>query len=306
MSPSAKTAHANGTTRMLGSLSAPRPRYHPPMHAIADPLPRTSLGEEIRRFRVARARMEASGVPMFEPRSIWPGLKGIVEDPNETAHVFTLFESMIGPLEVRGIGHFLESSRGRALLDARPKLVERLSDRAWLASLPEGSLGRAYLAFVTREGISAMGLVEASHRGAVLGTGGEGDLAFVGDYLRDAHDVWHAATGYSGDVVGELSLLAFSFAQMGNLGVGLVVGLALALGPVLPTPLTRVSRRVIAKGYVRGRRANWLPTVDWIPLLPRRLEEVRRELCIDRVAPYREIRVPVGESLLDLGKKRVA
>lgn len=276
------------------------------MHAIADPLPRAPLGEELRRFRVARAHMKASRVPMFEPRSIWPGLKGIVEDPNETSHVFTLFESMIGPLEVRGFGHFLESRRGRALLDARPRLVERLSDRAWLASLPEGSLGRAYLEFVTREGITAMGLVEASYKGAVLGTGGTDDLAFVGDYLRDAHDVWHVATGYSGDVVGELSLLAFSFAQMGNLGVGLVVGLAIALGPVLPTPLTRESRGVIATGYVRGRRARWLPTVDWIPLLPRPLDAVRRELRIDPLRPYREIRVPVGESLLELGTKRAA
>jgi ubiquinone biosynthesis protein COQ4 len=269
------------------------------MHEIADPHPRTSLPEELRRFRTARDAMRRAGVPMFVPSGILPGLKGIILDPNETSHVFTLFSSLIGPLEVRAIGHFLESERGRALIDARPDLVGTLSDRDYLASLPEGSLGRAYLDFVMRENISADGLVDASVKGTQLLQGDTG-ADFVGEYLRDAHDMWHVVTGYSGDVVGELALLAFSFAQVGNLGVGLLVALSAALGPVLPTPIDREGRRVIVGGFLRGRKSRWLPTVDWLPLLARPLHEVRRELGVSDGVRYREVRVAKGESLIHL------
>src|SRR5690606_37878116 len=157
--------------------------------SIADPHPRTNLKEELRRFRAGQNAMRAAGVPMFTPEGILPGLKGIILDPNETSHVFTLFSSMIGPLEVRAIGHFLESPRGRELIARRPNLVAALSDRDFLASLPEGSLGRAYLEFITRENISADGLVDASVKGTQL-LKGESKADFVGEYLRDAHDVW--------------------------------------------------------------------------------------------------------------------
>jgi ubiquinone biosynthesis protein COQ4 len=268
------------------------------MAEIADPHPRTSMKEELRRFRMAHEAMKKTGIPMFTPGGILPGLKGIIVDPNETSHVFTLFESLIGPLEVRGFGHFLASERGRALIEARPDLVGALTDRERLASMPDGSLGRAYLTFVTREGISADGLVAASEQGKHLLRHNETGSAFIGEYLRDTHDLWHVVTGYHGDVVGELALLAFSFAQMGNLGIGLLVSLSLVLGPLLPSPLDRDARRIIANGYRRGRRSLWLPTVDWIPLLPRSLDEVRRELGIADAVRYRELRVAKGESIV--------
>ncbi|NLY94492.1 MAG: hypothetical protein GXY23_10755 [Myxococcales bacterium] len=268
--------------------------------SIADPHPRASLREEIRRFRRAQEIMREAGVPMFTPSGILPGLKGIIFDPHETSHVFTLFSSLIGPLEYRAMGHFVESPRGKDLLARRPNLVAVLSDRARLAALPDGSLGRAYLEFVTRENISADGLVEASVKGTRL-LKGKGEADFIAGYLRDVHDVWHVVTGYHGDVVGELALLAFSFAQLGNLGVGLLVGISAALGPVLPTPIDRDGRRAIVEGYRRGRRAKWFPTVDWIPLLERPLVEVRRELGVEiEGAKYREVRVEKGQSLIQL------
>jgi ubiquinone biosynthesis protein COQ4 len=270
------------------------------MSEIADPHPRTSLKEELRRFRMAHEAMKKAGIPMFTPAGILPGLKGILLDPNETSHVFTLFESLIGPLEVRGFGHFLASERGRALIEARPDLVGALSDRARLASLPEGSLGRAYLDFVIREGISADGLVAASEQGKHLLRQNETGSAFIGEYLRDTHDLWHVVTGYHGDVIGELALLAFTFAQMGNLGIGLLVSLSVVLGPLLPSPLDRDARRTIVDGYLRGRRSRWFPTIDWIPLLGRPLDEVRRALGIADEVRYREVRVAKGESIIRL------
>ena len=37
------------------------------------------------------------------------------------------------------------------------------------------------------------------------------------------HDLWHVTTGYGRDALGELSLLAFTYAQEKNRGIGAIV-----------------------------------------------------------------------------------
>jgi len=81
--------------------------------------------------------------------------------------------------------------------------------------MPEGSLGRAYLAFVESEKISPQGIREASKSEWCLEPA-DTELAFIQSRMRDTHDVWHAATGYRGDVLGEVGLLAFMLAQNGR------------------------------------------------------------------------------------------
>ena len=36
------------------------------------------------------------------------------------------------------------------------------------------------------------------------------------------HDLWHVTTGYGRDALGELSLLAFTYAQEQNRGIGAI------------------------------------------------------------------------------------
>ena len=67
-------------------------------------------------------------------------------------------------------------------------------------ALPEGSLGREYLAFVEAEGISADGLVEASDIARQRSEAAE--LRWIRNWLRDSHDLWHAVLFYTtGDAV---------------------------------------------------------------------------------------------------------
>lgn len=268
-----------------------------PLGSLRSPL--GSLREEGRLFLRTAKLMHRAGMPMFHPTRIAGGLRGILEDPNDTRHVFTLFESMIGPLEVRAVGRFLESAEGRALFAKRPPVVQALTDRARLRQMPDGSVGRAYLAFVESEGISADGLVEASRQGAITEHVTHPELAFLREYMRDTHDLWHTLTGYRGDIVGELSLLAFGFAQMGNLGVGFLVltGLlasALAGGQPgakgLVDPRVFQNRDVIMGGFVRGLRARFLPVTDWVELLEQPLEDVRRQLVVKAAPDYEQVR----------------
>lgn len=258
-----------------------------------------SLRHEARSFVRTAKLMHRAGMPMFHPSRIAGGLKGILQDPNDTRHVFTLFESMIGPIEVRQVGQFLESPEGRALFAKRPPVVQALTDRDRLRQMPEGSLGRAYLAFVESEGISADGLVEASEQGRITEHVTHPELAFLREYMRDTHDLWHTLTGYRGDIVGELSLLAFGFAQMGNLGVGFLVLTGLAVSALgggkegakgLVDPRVFQNRDVIVGGFLRGLRARWLPVTDWVALLERPLDDVRRELGVGTVPDYEPVR----------------
>ena len=59
-----------------------------------------------------------------------------------------------GMSEERLVRRFLASAEGQRLLTTRPSLAEALADREALAALPEGSLGRAFLAFSERQGRS--------------------------------------------------------------------------------------------------------------------------------------------------------
>lgn len=270
---------------------------------IADPLPRAPLRSELAHFFRTWRNMSRGSFPIIAPIRATKGLVGIIRDPHETAHVFTLFEALIGPLEATAMAHFAESARGKALLENPPALIPALSDRAALAALPDGSLGRAYLDFANQEGITADGLIAASDAGRVFDfVPGEDIYRRIGDYLRDSHDLWHVVTGYQGDIIGELALLAFTFAQMGNLGMGVLVGLAATLGPRLPTPIDEDSARAIREAYIRGRRAKWLATVDWVPLLELPLEQVRHELGLDGPPDYPVRRVDPGTPLVQLGR----
>jgi ubiquinone biosynthesis protein COQ4 len=102
--------------------------------------------------------------------------------------------------------------------------------------------------------------------------------------MRDTHDLWHAATGFKGDVLGEASLLAFTLAQHWNTGVAFIVVAALLKG------FGRMETAVIRDGFRRGRAAAWLPAQEWESLLPLPLEEVRARLQLGAPPVYTPIR----------------
>src|SRR5262249_44325661 len=145
---------------------------------------------------------------------------------DDLPQVFTVIEAFSGPAIALNMRRMRRTSTGARLLRDRPDVAALLRDREALARLPEGSLGRAYLAFMESEGITAEGIVEASEQGSDA-AGRTADLAYLKDRLRDTHDLWHALTGYRGDVLGELALLGFTFAQTKNPAIALIVIAAL-------------------------------------------------------------------------------
>lgn len=223
------------------------------------------------------------------PRAL-RAMRALVKDPEDLPQVFTIAESLSGNALFKVCERLGESENGRRLLEQQPDIVDRLSDRDALARAPEGSLARAYLDFVEREGISADGIREASKTGTQgIASGWPQDVRWTRERMRDTHDLWHVVTGYAGDLVGETALLAFTYTQTRNPALAMIAGVGTLKLSGIPGG-GRQARQAVLAGLRRGRRAAWLPEQPWETLLDQPLDDVRARLRIAPLSPYREVR----------------
>ncbi len=221
----------------------------------------------------------------FDPKRAFRAARALVANPDDLPQVFAIIESLQGKNLQRLHKRMSETESGVRLLKSRPDIVALLADRAALARLPEGSLGRAYLAFVESENISAEGIRAADREGMTESGPLPAPFDFVHARMRDTHDLWHAAIGYGGDVLGEAALLAFILAQIKGRAIALIVGIAL-----LKTKGRPDARRVIFDGFRRGQKAAWLPAQEWETLLALPVEEVRSRLGLGSPPVYTRVR----------------
>jgi ubiquinone biosynthesis protein COQ4 len=222
----------------------------------------------------------------FAPRRAFRAARILANDPDDLPQVFTIIESLsFGTLQ-RVADRMRKSDAGRRLLEKRPDVVTLLEDRAALARMPEGSLARAYLDFVESENISAEGIRAAADKGMKNEMALPPELEFVHARMRDTHDLWHAAVGYKGDVLGETALLAFTFAQTWNPAIALII----AIGVAKTLGVAPEARKTIFDGFRRGRKAAFLPAEDLESMLAMPVEEVRRRLNLESPPVYTPIR----------------
>ena len=219
----------------------------------------------------------------IRPLEAWRAIRALLKDPDDTAQVFRIIDALSGNTGERLFLRFRRDPSGARILAERRDLLAVLSDRGMLEALPAGTLGRTYADFVSREQLTADGLVDASEAERSRRNYGW-ERRLLQDRLRDSHDLMHVVTNYGRDLVGEAALLAFSFAQTLNPGVGFIVAVAwfkAGRGKV---------RGLIVDGFRRGRRAAWLPAFDWEGALSRPLDDVRRELRIEVAPSYEAVR----------------
>jgi len=226
-------------------------------------------------------------LPKLEVRKAITAVRALAANPGDLPKVFTIIEALSGGTQARIARRLARTEGGQRLLRDKPDVVKVLEDRAALARLPEGSLGRAYLAFVESERISAAGIRAANVEGSIRERALPAPLDYVHARMRDTHDLWHAVTGYQTDILGELGLLAFGFAQTRNPGVALILGFGLWKLFSFPGAWSH-----IADGYRRGRKAAYLPAVEWESLLDQPVAEVRARLSLEAPPKYQPLRAP--------------
>lgn len=218
----------------------------------------------------------------LHPIDAWRAFRRLMSNPGDTTQVFAIFRALRGGSGVRAFQRFAASSTGAALLARRPSLLAALSDRVTLRRMPEGSLGRAYAAFMDEENLTADGLVMASQTADWDSDVVPPEMDFFRARMRDAHDMTHMLTGYGRDPLGELCLLAFMYAHTKNKGMAFMVLMSWSRLPPVARDAVKQARR-------NGKKARWFSDLDFEAMLPRPLNDLRLELNIAEPTLYRAL-----------------
>ncbi|MEP2827608.1 Coq4 family protein [Parvibaculum sp.] len=221
----------------------------------------------------------------IQPLKALRAIRALIADKEDTSQVFRIIDALSGGANDRQFNRFVKTETGQRILNEKRNLITALNEREYLSSLPEGTLGHTYYEFMAEEDLTADGLVEASE--VVPEREGRTEAERIFGYrLRDQHDLWHVTSGYGRDGLGELALLAFTYAQTRNRGIGFIV-LVGARITSKTVPDVKVWR-VLREAYRNGKKAAWLPQTDWEAMLSKPLSEVRELLKIETPTAYRE------------------
>ncbi|PHH86987.1 hypothetical protein CDD83_9457 [Cordyceps sp. RAO-2017] len=174
----------------------------------------------------------------------------------------------------------LADATGRRILRQRPRITSQTLSLPALRRLPEGSVGRAYVSWLDREGVSP------DTRSAVRYVDDE-ECAYVMQRYRECHDFYHAITGLPVVREGEVALKAFEFANTLLPMTGLSV---LAAATLKPRERQRFWSIYLPWALRNGARCRDVINVFWEEQLDRPVDHLRRELGIQRPPDLRDMR----------------
>jgi ubiquinone biosynthesis protein COQ4 len=223
----------------------------------------------------------------LQPVRALKAVRRLIADKEDTAQVFEIMRALSGKAIPKGYQRLLATPQGGRIAYEREEFAQRLSDPAWLASFADGTVGAAYRDFIAPRGLSAEGLAEESRKVADTDIDAAHPLAWYARRMRDVHDVWHVLTGYGTDALGEVCVVAFSYAQTRSLGFA-VIALAGArqFGRARNgQPYTQAAR----EAWRHGKACAWLPAVDYPALFALPLNEARAQLKIQPNLIYQSI-----------------
>ncbi len=221
----------------------------------------------------------------IRPLTALKHFRNLIADKEDTEQVFHIVNNLRGGRYIKEAIAFLQSNAGKALRAKDENLPDMLDDHAALWKMPAGSLGRAYVEFMEREGLTANGLVEESKKfGATVPQFGD-QIEWFYNRMRDTHDMNHILTGYGRDPLGEQCVLAFSYSQNFSLGF-YFIAYAGGLEVKKHAPAGAPIFGAIREAQRNGAKAKVIGYQDIVALLPLPLEEVRAMLNIASPTKY--------------------
>ena len=222
----------------------------------------------------------------------------LIKNKEDTTQVFYVIDALNGNSFQKQFVKFANSELGVKRLEEKRYLPKLLDNHDWLRTLPDGSLGRAYLNFMSTEGLTAQGLVDEYTSSGVKRDFGHADMNIYGDRLRDTHDMLHVLTGLGRDALGEASVLGFTHAQHGGLGV-LFIAYGAAWEVRKTAPKDAPVLKSIHEARRVGRAAKDIVFEDLMELLPLPLDEVRKKLSIELPTQYHEVHRVMRDNGMD-------
>ena len=174
----------------------------------------------------------------------------------------------------------LSDPTGRRILRLRPRISSNTLSVEKLRALPENTVGRAYVGWLDREGVSP------DTRSQVRYIDDE-ECAYVMQRYRECHDFYHSITGLPIVREGEVALKAFEFANTLIPMTGLSM---LAVTTMKPAERSRFWSTYLPWALKNGSRSKELINVFWEEQLERDVAELRAELGIEQPPDLRDIR----------------
>ena len=223
------------------------------------------------------------------PLKAWRHFRKLIANKEDTEQVFHIIQALNGKAVIKKFTAFKASEDGRERLKQKRDLPAILDDHARWEALEQGTLGRAYVDFMKREGLTAQGLVDeyegfARQKNEEL----DPDILWYGWRLRDTHDLCHVLTDYGRDAMGEACVLSFSYGQ--NRGLGVIFIAILARFEIRKrAPKGAPIFRAIWQGLSVGNKARKVARQDIIALMEEPLDVVRQRLGIKPPSYYPQI-----------------
>ncbi|MEO0449634.1 MAG: Coq4 family protein [Pseudomonadota bacterium] len=224
--------------------------------------------------------------PKRRPLKAWRHMQKLIADKEDTTQVFHIIQALNGDSSRRDFLKFMKSGNALELLRRQTFLPDVLDDHAPLKALPKGTVGRTYVDFMEREGLTAHGLVNESLEQRKLHEQYDDDLLWYVNRLRDTHDMYHILTGYGRDALGEASLLGFTHSQHGGMGVSFIAFMGQRQISKAAPQAAHV-KEVIAEGRRNGHKAKRIIEQDIEAILDHPLEDVRLDLGIEKPVLYK-------------------
>lgn len=239
-------------------------------------------------------REQAADFPYgpVRPFKAWKAFWDLVEDRDDTTHVFEFFHAVNGRSAGRSFRRFLASDFGRKML-ADPHYIDRvLLDRAGLEAAGPGTVAAAYLHYLDSENLHPLGVHQAAKDAAPeLWERMERDYPEYAVMRRTTailHDLYHVLTGYGRDPLGEAVLLEFAGAQSGNRGarmLGRAAGLRIR-AEIRSWPVGRMMNTAVKM----AREAKEFALIDPADYIYLPLDEARAMLNVRPDPVYARIR----------------
>ncbi|MEP5939097.1 MAG: Coq4 family protein [Erythrobacter sp.] len=223
----------------------------------------------------------------FRPFKVLHHFRKLVEDKEDTEQVFHIIEALKGKKGHRQGWDFIRSAEGQRMIRKNTDIPAMLDNHDRWADLPENSVGKHYMRFMKREGLSAAGLVAESHKWQDKSQRIQDQTEWYFERLRDTHDLFHVLTTYNRDGLGEAALLGFSYEQNHNLGV-LFIAYAGTRQRLKETDTKAPLFDAIREGRRLGKAAAKLAHEDIEALLREDIDAARGRLNIGTPVIYRQ------------------
>lgn len=203
--------------------------------------------------------------------------KVLLKDHTKTQYIFALSHAINGPALKRLHERLLTTHEGGEIACELPEFADLYSK---LADCSKNTVGYA---LINNQPFSLETLTKLSQRGKKnrVWINSKHPYVWMARRYRDTHDLFHTLTGYKTDTLGEVSMLAFSYAQqrLPSWGILLLIGL-------IKVRFHPLKIAAILEAYCRGKKAKWILGENFETMIYEDLEECKDRLNISKARIY--------------------